>query len=382
MDFDFFVPVKLVFGSKKLDDVGTLVESLGKKAMVVTYKSITGYTDRVTAKLDEHGIEWIIFDDVAPNPTVDIVDKGAEIAKKNKVDVVIGIGGGSAMDSAKAIAFMANNKGSAADYLINKVECNDPIPVVLITTTAGTGSEANHFSILVDEKRNVKKSIVADKKLFAKVSIVDPELTLSVPPAVTASTGIDIFFHAMEAYLSKNCNPVTEALSLYIMKIVSENLLNVYKDGSNLIYREKMDIASTLGGMVIGFSGTCGIHGLGHPISAIYDKPHGETLTATACAFMKFNIPEAVDKFAEIAKILGADDTGCSKLSLAEKSVDLFKRLMQSVNLPVSLTELGIKKDAIAELSQNAYSIMKNNFLLSPRETSIYDIKKMYEESL
>ena len=383
MDFIFHMPTKVIFGQGKVEEVGKHVKSIGNKALIVTGKSSAkkaGYFDIVTKALEKEGVGWIPFSEIESNPLTTTVDRGAEFARQNNIDVVIGLGGGSAMDSAKAIAFGAKNEGSIAKYMGVNTQ-GEALPIVLITTTAGTGSEANNYAVVTDPETKIKKSI-SSPHTYAKVSIVDPELMLTVPKKVTAYTGIDVFFHAMESYISKRCQPITEVFALKAMSLVVENLKNVYEHGNELKYREPMAWANTLAGIAINLSGTCGIHGMGHPISAIYDIPHGETLAAVSKAFIKFNIPAAPKKFIKVAEILGAPSKDLSKMEIALKSVEALENLMSSVNLPTNLAAFGIKEGDLEELAKSTYTHMRSNLEASPRQMTLDDVRRLFKESL
>ena len=383
MDFGFFMPAQLVFGRGKAREVGSYVKSFGNKALIVTGKSSAkkaGYLDLVTNSLEKEGIDWALFDEIEPNPLTTTIDRGISFARENKVDVVIGLGGGSAMDSAKCIAFGVKKEDSIAGYF-GAQPTEEVLPIVLITTTAGTGSEANNFAVMTNPETQVKKAL-SSPDTFASVSIIDPELMLTIPQKVTASTGIDVFFHSMESYLSKRSHPISSPLSLEGMRLVIDNLKGAYDQGNNIKYRERMAWANTIAGIAINLAGNCGIHGLGHPISAYYDIPHGETLAAVSLAFMRFSILEASEKLAKITEILGVDTKGLSDFNAAEKSIEALKTFMESINLPTKISAFGIKEESIEKLAQNAYEHSIHNFKSSPREMTLDDAIKIYKESL
>lgn len=383
MEFGFFMPSQLVFGRGKAKEIGEYVKSLGSNALIVTGKTSAkkaGYLDLVTDSLEEEGIDWVLFDKIEPNPLTTTIDRGISFARENKVDVVIGLGGGSAMDSAKCIAFGIKKEDSIANYF-GAQPAGDALPIVLVTTTAGTGSEANNFAVMTNPETQVKKSL-STPDTFSKVSIIDPELMLTVPKKVTASTGIDVFFHSMESYLSKKSHPISEPLSLEGMRLAAENLKRAYDYGDEIKYRERMAWANTIAGIAINLAGNCGIHALGHPISAYYDIPHGETLASVSLAFIRFSFREAPKKFAKIAEILGVDTKDISTLEAAEKSEEALKKLLESVNLPTKITAFDIKEEDIEKLAQNAYKYSLNNLKASPREITFDDVRKIYKESL
>ena len=383
MDFSFFMPAQLIFGRGKAKETGTYVKSLGNKALIVTGKSSAkraGHLDLVTKSLEREGIDWVLFDEIEPNPLTTTIDRGISFARENKVDVVIGLGGGSAMDSAKSIAFGVKREGSIANYF-GPQPASEALPIVLITTTAGTGSEANSFAVMTNPETHVKRAL-SSPSTYAKISIIDPELMLTVPQKVTASTGIDVFFHSMESYLSKKSHPVSKPLSLEGMRLVVENLQGAYEDGNNIEYRERMAWANTIAGIAINLAGNCGIHGLGHPISAYYDIPHGETLAAVSLAFLRFSISEASEKLTEVAKILGVQTGGLSSVKAAEKAVEALETFLKNINLPTKISAFGITENDIEKLARNAYENSIHNFKASPREMTLEDAISIYRESL
>lgn len=377
------MPTEILFGRGKIKEIGVRVKELGKTAMIVTGKTSAeklGYTEKVKQLLEKEGVESVVFDQVEQDPKVFTVNQGAKIARENQVDVIIGLGGGSAMDAAKAIALGAVNPGDIGEYLYGK-PCHKALPIALITTTAGTGSEANPFSVLTISGKNLKKSL-KNPILFAKFSIVDPELMLSIPKRVTASTGIDVFFHAFEAYIGENCQPMTEVLALESIKLVANNLVMAYEEGDNIVYREKMAWASTLAGMAINMSGTCGIHGLGQTIGGAYNIAHGESLTSVALAFMRQNASKALEKFEKVAKLFGISSKEISSQEVVEEFISEFERLLDRLHLPKNISEFGIGKKDIEKLAHITWDTRKGSLESSPNNPNFEEVKAMYLESL
>jgi alcohol dehydrogenase len=383
MDFGFFMPAQLVFGRGKAKEVGSYVKPLGDKTLIVTGKSSakkSGYLDLVTNSLEKENINWVLFDEVEPNPLTTTIDRGISFARENKVDVVIGLGGGSAMDTAKAIAFGVKQQDSIANYF-GVQSSTEALPIVLITTTAGTGSEADNCAVMTNPDTQVKKGLTAPGN-YAKISIIDPELMLTVPKRVTASTGIDVFYHALESYISRRSNPISEILSLKAMRLVADNLKGAYDHGQEIEYREHMAWANTIAGMAINLTGVCGIHSLGQAIGGIYDIPHGETLAPVSLSYIRFCIPEVPEKLAIVAEILGVETKGLSTLEAAEKSVEALEKFLESVNLPTKISTFGIKDEDIEELAQNAYNHLGYNFEFGPGKVTLDDIRRMFKDQL
>jgi len=283
------------------------------------------------------------------------------------------------MDAAKGIAFMALNEGSIVDYMEGKPG-GDVLPIMLIPTTAGTGSEANNNMVLTNPVTTVKRSFKTSKT-YAKISIVDPELTVTVPKRITAYTGIDVFFHAMEAFVGKRNQPISDVLALEAIRLVFQNLLGAYEDGQDLKYREPMAWASTLAGMAINHAGTCGIHGMGHSLSGVFNIAHGESLSAVCLAFMRYNIPAAPDRFAKVAEAMDMDITGLSVNKAAEKALEGLEQLLDKLHLPKSISELGIDRKHAGMLAEHAFKSSARSFKASPREYDLDDVKRLFRES-
>lgn len=383
MNFEFFMPTHIIFGPGKAKEIGSYVKSLGKKALIVTGKTSAkkmGYTDMVIDSLKKVGIDAIVFNEVEQDPSIITVDRGAKKAKENKVDFVVGLGGGSPMDAAKGIAFGAKNPGSIADYMEGK-EGVKALPIVLITTTAGTGSEANSTAVLTNPDTKIKKSFKTPN-IFPTYSIVDPKLMTTLPKDITSSTGIDVFFHAFEAYIGKNSQPITDILALEAIKLVISNLPKAYEDGKNLKYREKMAWANTLAGMAINLSGTCGIHGLGQTIGGLYDIAHGKSLSAVSLAFMEFAAPEVPDKFSEVASLFKVDIKGLASSDVAREFINVFENFLDSLNLPKNLSVFGIKKEDVDMLAEITIKTRKSSLMSSPKTPTFKQVREMFLNSI
>ncbi|TYP47007.1 iron-containing alcohol dehydrogenase [Thermosediminibacter litoriperuensis] len=383
MDFQFFVPSRIIFGRGKVKEAGFYAKGLGKRALVVTGKSSArkaGSLERLTKSLEENGVQWVLFDGVEPNPLTTTVDRGADLARENKVDLVIGLGGGSAMDTAKGIAFAAVNDGPIADYMEGR-SGERALPLILIPTTSGTGSEANNIAVMTNPVTMVKKGF-RNPSIFAKVSIVDPDLTATMPREVTASTGIDAFFHALESFLSLRSQPFTEILSLKAMELIYRNLIKACADGADPDSREAMALASTMAGMAIGHSGVCVLHAMEHPLSSFYGASHGEGMAPIAGAFLRFVKPRTVERLARAAKAMGLDTEGLSAEEAAQKAVTAIEEMIKELGLPDSISLFGVKEEDIEKLAQHVYNYMGHNLKTTPGSPAYEDIRQMYRESL
>ncbi|MGB4658632.1 MAG: iron-containing alcohol dehydrogenase [Mobilitalea sp.] len=376
MDFNYYLPVNLIFGNKKVDEVGKITLKYGKKAFLVTGKSSskkTGLLDRIIEKLRESGIDSVIFDKVEQNPLTTTAIIGAEFAKEEKCDVIVGVGGGSIMDCAKAIAFLTCNEGDINEYIYGRKSSDKALPIILIPTTCGTGSEGNGFAVLTNPDNNDKKSLRTNS-IIAKASIVDPECMMTMPKHILASVGFDALTHNMEAYLSKIGQPITDMMSTYAMSLIGKYFERVYKDNTDLEAWEAMCLASTLGGMVINLAGVTLPHGMEHPASGLRNLVHGNGLAALTPVVYEASIDSAPDKFAEISRRLGGrDEYDC---------VDRIQKLLQTINLKVKLSELGMVGNDIEWMAENCMKVSAAAIANHPKLFTRSGIEELYYKAL
>ena len=317
MEFNYFLPVNLVFGSGKVLETGELTKPYGKKALIVTGRSSakrSGLYDKVNDSLKTAGLETVLFDKVSQNPLTTTAQEGADFAKANGCDVVVAIGGGSIMDCAKAIAFLSKNEGDINDYIYNRLTSDDALPLILIPTTCGTGSEGNGFAVLTNPDNGDKKSLRCNA-IVAKVSIVDPECMMTMPKKVLASVTFDALCHNIEAYTSKIAQPLTDAMSIYAIELIANNLVSVYNGTGSKKEWENITMASTIGGMVINTAGVTIAHGMEHPASGLKDIVHGQGLAALTPIVIEASYKGNEEKFAKIAKIMLPKDYLAYRLS-------------------------------------------------------------------
>jgi alcohol dehydrogenase class IV len=381
-NFEFSNSVKVLFGRGKTAQVGKAAAQYGKKAMVVTYNdpNLKALLNRVLSYLSEDGIEYVVFDKAQANPLTTTAMEGAAFAQAEGCDVIIGLGGGSAMDTAKGIAFLAVNPGEISDYIFGKPG-NGALPLILITTTAGTGSEGNGTAVFTNPVTNDKKGLVSPY-IFPKISIVDPELMTTLPKRIIAGPGLDVLFHAIESYISKKSHPVSEMLSLKAITMVSKYLPKVYDDPSDLDSWDNVALANTLAGMAIGYAGTTLPHAMEHPLSGLLNIVHSEGLAALYIAFMEFTYKSAPEKFANIASAMGEDISGLSVEEAAAKSIDSMRRIMEHVNLNPNLTKLGVKEEHIDWLANNTLTLMRLVLENNPIVPNSDEVKEIYRKCL
>ena len=388
MEFSYFLPVNIQFGWNKVDSVADFVAPYGKKALIVTGRTSakkSGLYDRVVAKLEAAHIDHVLFDQVDANPLTTTALDGAAVAKTESCDVVIAIGGGSIMDCAKGIAFMAVNEGDINDYIFNRKTSDNALPLVVIPTTCGTGSEGNGFGVLTNPETGDKKSLRCNA-IVPKVSIVDPGVMGTMPPHVLASVGFDALCHNIEAYTSKTAQPFTDALSYYAVTLLAQYLVPLYKhvkavaNGKAEVLSEKqltkaweaVTLASTIGGMVINTAGVTLAHGMEHPASGLKDITHGVGLAVIEPVVVEYTWSANPDKFSALARIFNHGDG--SELGEA------LRFIVHDLDLTTNLTELGFTKKDIPWLVDNVYVVATGNIANTVAEISRKDIEALYKK--
>ncbi len=388
MEFSYFLPVNIQFGWNKVDSVADFAALYGKKALIVTGRTSakkSGLYDRVVAKLDAAHIGHVLFDQVDANPLTTTALDGAALAKSESCDMVIAIGGGSIMDCAKGIAFMAVNKGDINDYIFNRKVSDNALPLIVIPTTCGTGSEGNGFGVLTNPETGDKKSLRCNA-IVPKVSIVDPAVMGTMPSHVLASVGFDALCHNIEAYTSKTAQPFTDALAHYAVTLLAQYLVPLYKhvkataEGKPAVLNEiqltkaweSVTLASTIGGMVINTAGVTLAHGMEHPASGLKDITHGVGLAIIEPVAVEYTWSANPDKFGVLARIFNHGDG--SELGEALRLV------VHDLDLTTNLTELGFTKKDIPWLVDNVYVVATGNIANTVAEISREDIEELYKK--
>jgi len=380
--FSFTGAKKIVFGNGSiLSLAGHIKELHSQNPLVVIDKNIakTGLQERIASILVSDGIKFTIYDKVEPEPRIELADEGAELAIKNKCDSVIGIGGGSAMDVAKAIAVIATNKGTAADYLgLNKVP-KAGLPKIMIPTTAGTGSEVTFTAVFV-RKNLKKKEGMNSPYLYPELALLDPELTLSLPPAPTAHTGLDALCHAIESYTSINSSPMSEMFSLEAISLIAENLRTCVHDGKNIAARERMLLGSLYAGIGLANAGVTAVHSLSYPLGGKFGVSHGLANTILLASVMAFNLPGALEKFADVADAMGECTDGLPLREAAYLAVEAVEALIEDCGIDSSIRDFGVKEEdfpALADVAVTVARPLENN----PRKMTKEDMMAIYAEA-
>jgi len=334
--------------------------------------------DKVIDLLQAAGAKEVyLYDKAEHDPSVDTVDRGTELAKDGRFEVAIGLGGGSAIDTAKTIACLVNNDGSAAEYQSGKEIKNPGIPFIALPTTAGTGAEITKNSVITDTKNKIKQSIRSNY-MIAKVAIVDPILTVSMPLDVTAASGMDALTQAIEVCVSLSANPIGDTLGLRSIALISQNIVKAFDNGDDLVTRENMALGSLLGAMAFANAGLGAVHALAHPIGAMFDVPHGVICALLLPYVIEYNIPARTDKYAQIAEAMGVDTKGSDEGS-AYKLISFIRDLLTRLKLPQQLRNVGIENKDISAIARSTRgSSLSNN----PREASEESLEQILSAAL
>lgn len=376
MEFSYNLPVNLVFGRGTSAEVGKLAATYGSKALVVTGRSSTkksGLLDAVVGYLREQGMDSVVFDKVAQNPLTTTAEEGAALGSAEGCDVVVGLGGGSIMDCAKAIAFLCVNEGDVNDYIFARKTGTGVLPLILVPTTCGTGSEGNGFAVLTNPETGDKKSLRTNL-IVAKASIIDSTLMETMPKGVLASVGFDALCHSMEAYLSKIAQPLTDAMSVYAMECVGTSLAAIYAGEGTPELWDRLTLASTFGGMVINSAGVALPHGMEHPASGLRDIVHGRGLAALTPVITAASVDSAPERYGVISRCLGG--------SGSEDVVDRLNDLLVSIDLKTTLADQGVLEGDIPWMTENCLKVSSAGIQNHPRLFSAEEIADLYQAAL
>lgn len=340
----FVIPNHTVVGTNVLGEAAPLLKKMGNKAFIVTgrHVAVSDMMKQLTALLDENGIGCVIFDGITGEPTDTMIENGVEMLKSSGCDFIIGIGGGSPLDSAKAIAAMAVNEGSIADYNGKEIT-GEILPLTAIPTTAGTGSEATKFTVITDSEKGIKMLLKGDV-LVPKLAIVDSSFTVGAPKSVTSATGLDALTHAVEAYTSRKAFSMTDTLAVSAVKRIMKYLPIAYKAPDNSLAREQMSIAALEAGICINNSSVTIVHGMSRPIGALFHVPHGMSNAMLLKECLSFAVSGAYEKFANLGRETGVASDSDSDETAAEKFIDSLQNICDVCEIP-TLEQYGIDRD-------------------------------------
>lgn len=374
----------VVFGLGRAGDIPDELAVLGVETpMLVTDETLTsvGVIDPIEDALEEAGLEYYLFDEVEANPRVSTVENGAKIFNDEECDGVVGIGGGSSMDTAKGISGLAKNGGNYVDYEGQGNFTEAPYPIVTVPTTIGTGSEVTPFTVITHPDRDEKLG-VGDPKLIPDVAILDPLLLETLPSQIAASTGMDCLTQSMMGYLSTHSNPYTDALNIKAVEMVAENLPAAVakKDRDALA---QMQIATTIEGSGFMNSGLGLVHAMSHPVSAIFDTPHGVTNGVILPAVLRYNRIAREEKYADLTEAMGVDTRDMSTREASKRLIAEVEDLSAAVGIPAGLSELGVEEDKLPTLAEAAATRAdpSRNKATNPRVSTQEDILDIYKDA-
>ena len=379
LNFNYFGPTKVVFGTGSIAELPMEIASLGKKAFLVTDQGIkeTGLTDQVTARM---GDLWAgVYSDVPQDSGMEVVDKGAEAALAAGADVIVSLGGGSVIDTAKGMCIVMKEGGSFRDFQGMQMLTRPQIPHIVVPTTAGTGSEVTSGAVVMDQVQG-QKVIIFEYFNTPRVAVLDPRMTEKLPPPLTATTGMDAMTHAVESYVSQQRNPISDAAALHAIKLITAYLPVCVANGSDLAARGQMQVAALLAGWAFSNAMVGLVHAMAHSLGAVCGIAHGLANGLLLPHVMKYNLEEVPELLADIAGAMGADIAGMDSLNAGKTAVDEMQRLSKKIGLSQRLRDLGVEVDTLkecSELSMSDGSIIYNPKIIMDAE----EVFAVYEEA-
>ncbi|GIN91282.1 alcohol dehydrogenase [Siminovitchia terrae] len=379
-NFQFNLPTSIEFGNGTVKHVGKRAKELGgTMALILTDKGLakTGVLEKVTCAFDQEGIHYLVYDEVTPNPKDVDCQKAYQQYKDKNIDLLVGLGGGSSMDTAKAIGTLLTHGGELRErYGVNLLE-QEITPLICIPTTSGTGSEVTTGSVITDTDTKQKEAIL-DIRIAPKLAILDPELTLSLPRFLTAATGMDALTHAIEAYTSNISQPISDGLSLYSIELIAKYLPQAVENGNNLEARRNMLVASLIAGMAFDNADLGAVHAMAEPLGGLYDTPHGVANAIFLPYVFENNIPSDPEKHAEIALKLGARP-GQSPEGTALEGVRLLKELANHIGIPSFSSLSDVNPDDFPFLAEGAFKHLCTN--TNSRKLTYDDYLKLFQSA-
>jgi len=370
----------ILAGLGEAEKIGAEAKRLkATRALIVTDKGIreAGILDKIRKVLEKEGLSIGIFDRVEPDPAIKVAEECLETAKSNTYDLIIGLGGGSPIDIAKVTSVMLTNEGTIYDYFgVGKIP-NPGVVTIMLPTTSGTGAEVTPNAILTDTKEKLKKGIVSPY-LFPQVAIVDSLLTVSMPPKVTAATGVDALTHAIESYVSVNATSLSDMFAEKAVELIARSLRAAFAKGENLKARQEMSLGSLYAGIANANAGVGAVHALAYPLGGQFNVSHGVANALMLSYVMEFNALGCSVKFARIATLMGEETKSLSILEASDKAVQAVRKLCEDVKIPLNLKKIGVPENAIPGMAKSAIGVtrlLKNN----PRNVTIDDIEMMYK---
>jgi len=380
MAFVFQCPEKIIFGCGVASEVGEEARRWGERVLLVVGKGSarrTGALDQVVEALVQSGLTVSIFEGVESDPSTDTVHRGTDLAKEFQAQAVVALGGGSVIDAAKAIALLATNPGRCSDYE-RKAPVNSVLPLIAIPTTAGAGSEVTRFAVISDLDRKVKM-VLGGSYLIPKIALLDPLLTVSMPPEVTAATGMDALTHAIEAYLSTRAQPDTDLLALSAVELIAANLTQAVYNPQDVEARSAMLLGQYRAGLAFSNASVALVHSMSRPLGVYFGVPHGLANALLLPHVMAYNRPACPERFAVLARALGEETVGLSIREAGLKAVQAVRNLVLDIGIPRSLQQVGVKEESFEIMAKDALEAQSTQF--NPRRPQMNDVITLYGEA-
>ncbi|MCL6632567.1 MAG: iron-containing alcohol dehydrogenase [Alicyclobacillus herbarius] len=372
--FRYELPTAIEFGFGAINTLSDHVRSLeGSRVLLVADPGVVqaGVAEKVLNILTKNHLSVELFSDIQSDPDLESIDAGVQVALAQGCDLVVGVGGGSSLDTAKAIGLMMKNEGNIRDYIgVNKVP-RKGAPVIAVPTTAGTGSEITIWSVLSDRAKKMKVS-VGSYFNCPDLALCDPDLTLTLPPEITAATGMDALTHAIESYVNKATQPISQAMSVQAMRFIAQSLRQAVWQGDNREARYSMLLASLMAAMAFNPTRLGLAHALAMPLGARFHIPHGLVNAILLPEVMQFNVVANVDRFCDIAEIFGCSGGGITRRQLAEKAVSVVRQLKEDVGITKTLSDFGVQEEALHSVAVEA--LESGNVPVNPRRTTVEDL--------
>ena len=382
--FNYYQPTEIRFGQGRIREVGEAVSRWGRRCLLVTvpvFPEFEGLYQTVNQSLEDSGVSVAHFEGVIPNPTTEVVSAGARAAEKHRADVVLGLGGGSSMDMAKAIAVEATHQGTCWDYLFfrDSQPTDATLPLVAVSTTSGTGSQVSQVAVVTNPEEKTKSALY-HPRLFPKTALVDPDLMRSVPEHVTASTGFDVFAHAFESFITPNGSPYTDLIALEAIRLVAAFLPRVVEDGSDLEGRTHMAWADTLAGLSIANAGVTLPHGIGMAIGGSYPHVmHGEALAVVYPAILRYTYQTVPDRFARVGRLIDPTLGDLPEAEAAAASCSLIEDFIKKIGMSLCFADLKVPEEELRDLAQA--SLVLPDYKSHPRVVDLDGVYELLKES-
>lgn len=383
--YQFQTAQNIVAGPNSLQLLGEKLNLLGvevKSALIITQPPMMdlGFVEQIVSQLEAKGVSVDTNTNILPEPTLENIEQVFEATASTNYDVLIGIGGGSVLDTTKILSVLKTNDSSVEQLLGTDLVVNPGAPTILIPTTSGTGAEVTPNAIVTLPDQELKVGIVS-KLLLPTLVILDPALTLKLPKPITAATGMDAFTHSLESFISTKANPISDMFALESIRLISSSIVEAFQNGQSIEAREKMLVGSMYGGMALTSAGTAAVHALAYPLGGKYKIPHGVANSMLLPHVMKYNMDAITDRLALVAEPMGISAQGLSNSQLAEKVVEKIVEWTNVLEIPQDLKNYGVKEEELPEISVSASQVTRllNN---NPKKLSIADIEAIYRELL